>query len=113
MPVLTFECCTRWDDLKSFSTGNPDLGKCPVCGKQGKQVPTNCAPIKNTNPHLMDPVERQMLLQNKEMLEQMHLSGDVDTGAYKVAEAGPNEFRPFNNDSFDRKRAIEDSKAMQ
>lgn len=114
MPLLTFECCgCRYDDLKSFSTANPDLGKCPKCGEIGRQVPTKSAPVKTTNEHLMDPLELQMLQSNKEMLEKMHISGDVDDGSFKVMEKGPNEFRPFNNDSFDRKKAIEEARVIQ
>jgi hypothetical protein len=115
MPVLTFECCgRRYDDLKSFSTANPDLGKCPVCGKVGRQVPTRPAVHRGSvNEHLMDPAERQMLLDNKAMLEQMHISGDVDDGSFKVTEKGPNEFRPFGNDSFDRKKAKEEAQVIQ
>jgi hypothetical protein len=114
MPLLTFECCgQRYDDLKSFSVSNPDLGKCPKCGNLGVQVPTKSAPIKSTNEHLMDPVELQMLLENKSMLEQIIISGDADDGSFKITEKGPNEFKPFGNDSFDRKKAIEDAKVIK
>lgn len=113
MPLKTFQCCGfRYEDLVGNTISSSGTGKCPTCGSQGVEIPSSFAFNGCLNSHLMDPVEREMLLNNKQMLEQMHLSGDVDDGSYKIAESGPAEFRPFNNDSFDRKKAKEEAKVM-
>jgi hypothetical protein len=114
MPIQAFECCgKRWEDLKSFSTPNPDFGKCPVCGKDASVIPSKPSSHRGSvNEHLMDPGELEMVRNNRTMLEKMHLSGDVDDGSYKIVEKGPNEFRPFGNDAFERKKAKEDAKVI-
>lgn len=113
MPLKTFECCgSRYEDLIGSTISDAGSGKCPKCGEPGKEIPSRFGFTGLLNEHLMDPVERQMLLDNRAMLEQMHISGDVDDGTLKIAESGPNEFRPFNNDSFDRKTAKEEAKVI-
>lgn len=114
MPLKTFECCgSRYEDLISSTISDSGQGLCPKCGKMGHEIPSRFGFRGLLNEHTMDPVERQMLLNNKQMLEQMHVSGDVDDGSYKIAEKGPAEFRPFGNDSFDRKKAKEEARLIQ
>jgi hypothetical protein len=114
MPLRTYECCgSRYEDLTGNTISSAGTGKCPVCGSQGKEIPSSFGFTGCLNPHLMDPVERQMLINNRLMMEQMHFAGDVDDGSYKITESGPSEFRPFGNDAHDRKKAKEEARVIQ
>jgi hypothetical protein len=114
MPLIAYECACghRYEDLTGSTISDTGSGACPKCGRPGNAVPSRFGFTGLLNEHLMDPVERQMLENNRAMLEQMHVSGDVDDGSFKIAEKGPAQFRPFGNDSFDRKKAMEEVRVI-
>lgn len=111
MPIVTFDCrCGhRYDDLVGM--GHPD-SPCPKCGTLDRTaIPSKCA-FKGDFGRPKDPLEEQALRENRRFQEELILSGARDLGEFNVKEQGPDEYRPFGNDSLARKQAIENDKLI-
>ena len=115
MPLITLECpCGRvYDDLVGLTIQNTGESFCPSCGSNEgqKRLPTK-AVFKGDFGRPKDPLEEQALLENRKFQEDLILTGSRDLGEYDVTERGPDEYRPFGNDTFTRKKAIEERKAQ-
>jgi hypothetical protein len=117
VPIVAYSCpCGRLYDVLDGSTIK-DGGEavCPDCGaSEGQEKQLGTFAFKGDfRPEHMDPVEKQMILDNRAMHERMILTGARDTGEMTVKESGPDWTRPFGNNEFARKKAIEDSKVLK
>ncbi len=113
MPLVAYLCAcgTSYEELEANGYA-PSW--CPSCGgKERSWKPSRFGFTGLINEHMMDPLEVQAVLENKKMHETMILSGSRDNGEYMVKESGPSWSRPFNNDSLERKQAIENFNANQ
>ena len=113
MPLITLKChCGRvYDDLVGSTIQSTGDSYCPSCGSTERQerLPTK-AVFRGDFGRPKDPLEEQALLENRKFQEGLILSGSRDLGEYDVTERGPDEYRPFGNDTFERKKAIEEHK---
>lgn len=111
MPLVRYECkCgVQYDDLVGMGY---ESSPCPQCGSlDRKPLPSTCV-FKGDFGRPKDPLEHQALMENRHFQEELILSGARDLGEFDVKEAGPDEYRPFGNDSLTRKQAIENDKLI-
>lgn len=63
------KCASTWEHWEGFNDA-PQLD-CPECGAEGKRT-LGSVLIKSMNVHTMDPLERQMMRENKLDIEKSH-----------------------------------------
>lgn len=116
MALIELKCgaCERFfTDLEGATISNTTFGICPHCGAtKGERMVSSFSFTGGFNEHLIDPKERQMILANRKMHEDMITSGSRDIGDHSIVEKGPNWSRPFGNSATDRKAAIENAKLI-
>jgi len=95
MPVIDLVCgCGhRYEGLQSFSTADPDLGRCPVCGGAPTRVYGSGGRHKRVT--TVDDVPRDEMAEHLEAKAYYEsISDKILSGEVVLKERGPKELRP-------------------
>lgn len=105
MPILDLicSCGNRYEAIQSFSTHDPSVNECPMCGAKPKRVPTAGTYIKEKHPEDFNQEELREHLEAKAYYESPEVAQKILSGEIKLKEKGPRWLRPVCPDELRKK----------
>lgn len=96
MPLLTLLCpCGHtYEALRSFSTRDPDLDRCPKCGGQPSPMPAGASFLRDKQPEEFTANELAEHLEAKAYYESPEIAAKILSGEITLKEKGPKWLRP-------------------
>jgi len=106
VPILDLicRCGHRYEAIRSFSTHDPTLHKCPKCGAKPQRAPSAALYIKEKQPEDFGREELQEHLEAKAYYESPEIARKILSGEITLREKGPKWLRPECPEEFRRKQ---------
>ena len=105
MPLvdLICPCGNRYEAIKSFSTLDPDLEKCPACGGVPSRAPSAGRFVRERGADEFGALELEEHLEAKAFYESEAVAAKVLSGEIGLRERGPKWLRPVCPESLRRR----------